>query len=173
MKKPEVVVTDAAGFAHNVEPALIMLEISKADVDSGNLASALDRLHILTDSAENTRLYRESLTFSVCGYDNDPRELVEIPEVREFFQKLTAEWPHWLWFLVHGFGSIGLLMALLCKVRVIHATDSYGTEFESKAEVANKMRDLFFRGNALFVAYGITKQESDESAASVVEELIQ
>lgn len=44
--------TDAEGFAHNSDAALIVLDITRHEIESGNIASALERLHILTDSAE-------------------------------------------------------------------------------------------------------------------------
>lgn len=164
--------TDAEGFAHNSDAALIVLDITRHEIESGNIASALERLHILTDSAENVRRYRESLVFQVGGYDDDPRELPEITEARMFFGRLTAEWPHWLWFLHRGVGAIGLLMALLCRVRVVRGSKgSFGTEFESVSELQGTLVELLDRGNALFAAYDISESEAAESATSAVDEL--
>ena len=164
--------TDAEGFAHNSDEALIVLDITRHEIESGTIASALERLHVLTDSAENVRRYRESLVFQVGGYDDDPRELPEIPEVRAFFRRLAAEWPHWLWFLHRGVGAIGLLMALLCRVRVVRCSKgSFGTEFESVSELQGTLVELLDRGNALFAAYDISESEAAESATSAVDEL--
>ena len=164
--------TDAEGFAHNSDAALIVLDITRHEIESGNIASVLERLHVLTDSAENVRRYRESLVFQIGGYDDDPRELPEIPEGRAFFRRLAAEWPHWLWFLHRGVGAIGLLMALLCRVRVIRSTKgSFGTEFESILELQGTLADLLDRGNALFAAYDISESEAADSATSAVDEL--
>lgn len=164
--------TNAEGFAHNSDAALIVLDITRHEIESGNIASMLERLHVLTDSAENVRRYRESLVFQIGGYDDDPRELLEIAEARVFFGRLTAEWPHWLWFLHRGVGAIGLLMALLCRVRVIRSTKgSFGTEFESILELQGTLADLLDRGNALFAAYDISESEAAESATSAVDEL--
>ena len=89
--QPEIRVLDADGFAGNVEPALVLLDITRREVEACNICSVMERLYVLTDSPENTRLYRDSLMFQVGGYDHDPRELAEIPEVRAFFAKLTKE----------------------------------------------------------------------------------
>ena len=91
-----MMLTDAEGLANYSEAAFIVLDITRREIESGNIASVLERLHVLTDSAENVRRYRESLVFQIGGYDSDPRELPEIPEVRAFFRSLAAEWPHWL-----------------------------------------------------------------------------
>ncbi len=32
------------------------------------------------------------------GYDDDPRELWDIAEVRAFYQKLDEKFPYWFWF---------------------------------------------------------------------------
>ena len=58
---PRLRLTDADGLADNPDPAFIVLDIRRRDIETGNIASALERLHVLTDSAENMRLYRESL----------------------------------------------------------------------------------------------------------------
>lgn len=164
--------TDADGLAHNSEPALLVLDITRHEVESGNIASALERLHVLTDSAENVRRYRESLVFQIGGYDDDPRELLEIMEVRAFFRRVTAEWPHWLWFLHRGVGAIGLLMALLCTIRVVRSSKgSFGTEFESIPELQGILVDLLERGNALFATYDISESEAADSVTSAVDEL--
>ena len=164
--------TDAEGLAHNTDEALIVLDITRHEIESGNIASMLERLHVLTDSAENVRRYREALVFQIAGYDSDPRELPEIPEVRAFFRRLTTEWPHWLWFLHRGVGAVGLLLALLCDVRVVRQPGGYGTEFLDQAQLAATVADLLDRGNALFAAYGIAEAETAESADSAVSELL-
>jgi hypothetical protein len=167
-----VILTDADGLANIEDDVLVVLDISRREVDSGKIASALERLHVLTDSVENVRRHREALVFQIGGYDNDPRELPEIPEVRAFFHRLVEEWPHWLWFLHRGVGAIGLLLALLCDVRVVRGAGSYGTEFLNQAQLAAAVADLLDRGNALFATYGITAEEAAESADSAVAELL-
>lgn len=169
---PSIILTDAEGLAHNSDEALIVLDITRHEIESGNIASVLERLHVLTDSAENVRRYREALVFQVGGYDSDPRELPEIPEVRAFFRSLASEWPHWLWFLHRGVGAIGLLMALLCRVRIVRSSKgSFETEFESISELQGTLVDLLERGNALFAAYDISESEAADSATSAVDEL--
>ncbi len=116
--KPSVVRTDAAGLADFEGDALLVLEISKREIETGNIASALERLHAIAESRETALRYQECLVIQVVGYDTDPRELAEIPEVRAFFARLAKEWPHWMWFLHRRVGAIHLLMALLCKVKI-------------------------------------------------------
>jgi len=168
-KKPKIIITDAAGLSENTEKAFLVLAISREEIESGNFASALDRLHVMTDSAANVLRYRESMVFQVHGYDEDLRELPEIPEVRDYFKRLTQQWPHWLWFLFRGTGSIALLLSLLCEIRVIRNVDgSFGTEFVRKNQIKDVLMDMFIRGNALFESYNISEDDAKDSADSAI-----
>ena len=158
MTKPRIQVTDADGLARNTKPAVLIVTISRKEIESGHYASALERLHVMTDTATNVLRYRQSMSFLVDGYNRDLRELPEIPEVRSFFKNLTAEWPHWFWFLSRGTGGIPLLMSLLCDVQVVRCEKgSYGTSFSSKKELQQAVDDLLVRGNTLLEAHKAPK----------------
>ena len=165
-----IIAADADDFASYNEdgPTLLVMDISKREVESQNIASSLERLLVMIDSKTNVLRYRESMIFQVSGYDDDPRELAEIPELRSFFRKLTAEWPHWFWFLARGFGAINLLMGLLCEVRIRREGAMVGTEFLDGKETSRVAQDLFMRGNRLFAAYDIDLQLVKSSAESAL-----
>lgn len=173
MSPPRIILTDAAGLAENADPAFLILDITRHEIEAGNIASVLDRLHVLTDTRIAVLHYRECLTFQVGGYDTDARELPEIAEVRSYFRRLVQEWPHWLWFLFRGNGGIALLLSLLCQVRVIRgAGGDFGTEFLDVDEMRGKLRDILHRGNALFAAYDIPASDATESATTAVGEVL-
>lgn len=52
-------------------------------------------------SSISTEAYptRSSQIWSVLGYDDDPRELYEIPEIRRYFTELHRRYPGWLTLL--------------------------------------------------------------------------
>lgn len=166
-----VVRTDATGLASFAGDALLVLEISKREIETAYIASALERLHVIAESREAALRYRENLVIQVVGYDDDRRELAEIPEVRAFFARLTHHWPHWLWFLHRRIGAIHLLMALICQVKIHRKGSMTGIEFLVPNELAGKMTDLFTRGNAMFQAFGISEAEAQASAESACAEL--
>lgn len=164
--------TDATGFSENQESALLVLEISRREIESCNVPSSLERLLVMSDSRETTLRYRESLVFQVTGYDNDRRELPEIPEVRTFFAKLTVEWPHWFWFLHRDVGAIPLLLSLLCNVKIHRGSNnSFGTEFVDPQELKDRLDDMLSRGKALFAAFAIDEEEASSSIVSAWEEI--
>ncbi len=87
----QIILTDADGLESFTKDAMVVLALTRQEVESGHFASALERLHVLAGSRESAMRYQESLIFIVEGYDDDPRELQEIPEVREFFSNVRCQ----------------------------------------------------------------------------------
>lgn len=174
-KLPKMEWMDADDFA-NWKPqtrSLLLVNIKRADIEKGNTSSVLERLHIMTDTAEAVMEYRESMTFQIDGYNFDSRELPEIPEVRAFMAKLVSEWPHWMWFLCRGTGSIALLFSLICEVRLIHGRPGqFGTEFLDIEEVQDRFKDMLDRGCALYEAFDISEEDINQSTMSAVREIM-
>jgi hypothetical protein len=168
----QIILTDADGLESFTKDAMVVLALTRQEVESGHFASALERLHVLAGSRESAMRYQESLIFIVEGYDDDPRELQEIPEVREFFSKLTGHWPHWLWFLNRQLGSIPLLMSLLCKSEIRRDSSGViGVEILDMNELQTKLLDLLGRGNAMFACFGITDEQANASVQSALDKL--
>lgn len=168
----KMVITDADGLADNSEQALIVLHISRDEIKASNFGSALERLHTMADTRENVLLYRESLVFVVAGYDDDSREIFEIPEVRQFFTELVDEWPHWFWFLCRDGGLINLLMSLICKIKVSRNNGMIGYKFiNDNLEFSRKVSGLLERGEALYRSFNIPNAEVSTSLKSALEEL--
>ena len=44
------------------------------------------------------REYQGKIFWTVDGYDSNPSELHEIPEVREYYAEAHRHWPAWLFF---------------------------------------------------------------------------
>lgn len=163
--------TDANGLANSTGEALVVLELSRNEIEAGNIASALERLMVMTDTKENALRFENALLINVTGYDEDPRELAEIHEVRSFFAALIEQWPHWMWFLARDSGAIPLLMGLLCKIHITRLNNSVGMSIIDREELSAKTNDLLSRGSAMFRAFGISEAQSQASAASALAEL--
>ena len=52
-----------------------------------------------------------TVIFSVNGYDDDPRNLLEIPEVRDYFETVHEHAPCWLYFSMPGNGWLRIVLA--------------------------------------------------------------
>ncbi|HQT64291.1 MAG: hypothetical protein B7Z75_04605 [Acidocella sp. 20-57-95] len=90
----------------------ISIVISRSEVESCDIDPALETLKTFVQSAEIIADYFEKLDISFYGYDQDPRELFEIPEVRKYVYKLDEKFPYWLFFLSKS--HFGLQCLLLC-----------------------------------------------------------
>ena len=54
------------------------------------------------------------MSLVVSGYDDDKRELVDVPEVRKFLAEFTVQWPYWAFFLNQVDDSILILGSCTC-----------------------------------------------------------
>jgi len=82
-----------------VEPVVFV--ISRQQVDRVDIESSLGFLRNLIPSDQPDHIWANKgrLSLVISGYDTDPRELYEIPEVCRYMRLLDAEWPFWLFFL--------------------------------------------------------------------------
>lgn len=164
---------DADSFMHNDQPGLVILDITRDKIEKMETGSLLERLLIFVDRVENVRLYKHSMTFQVSGYDNDPRELCEVPEVRRFFAAVTKEWPFFIWFLARKMGSVGLYFSLMCDVEVIRKNKKMmGMRLKDVEQVGNLLMDITARADKTFCALGIPDVDLAESIESAVQEIM-
>jgi len=73
----------------------IVVEFRRDEVERGDLARAHDLLSALREAAE---FGEGRLIFFFSGWDDDPLEISDIPEIRARFGKLTEAFPYWLHF---------------------------------------------------------------------------
>ena len=67
---------------------------------------------LFSKALKRRKPFKENVDLGFSGYEEDARELFEIPEVRNFVFKLDEEFPFWLFFLTK-FGT-GLQCIFLC-----------------------------------------------------------
>jgi len=97
-----------------VEPVLLL--ISRRQVEESDIASVLLELKPVTATRENCWRFRGQMALVVTGYDDDPRELVDISEVRAFLAQFSVAWPYWSFFFNQVDDSIILLGACYCAI---------------------------------------------------------
>lgn len=71
----------------------VVLMISRRQVEAADLVSVLQGLRRFTATRDDAWLYRCQMSLAVTGYDDDPREIVDIPEARLFLKHLARDWP--------------------------------------------------------------------------------
>ena len=58
--------------------------IVRQAIESGNVGVIAQRLRLLTASREDIWRYRSQVCLAIDGYDDDPREIIDVPQVRTF-----------------------------------------------------------------------------------------
>ena len=99
----------------------IPIVINRDDIESCNITPTLAILHRLLIDKTTILYFFERVDLGVNGYDDDRRELWDIPEVKIFIQKLDQRFPYWFYFLTK-LGS-GLKMVAFCCTNLIKLTD--------------------------------------------------
>lgn len=80
-------------------PDALFFVVPRRDVEAGDLSEILRGLNHLISSVEIAKAYCERVDIGFDGYDDDRREVWEIPEIREFVYRLDEQFPYWLFFL--------------------------------------------------------------------------
>ncbi|MEF8753695.1 MAG: hypothetical protein V5B60_07105 [Accumulibacter sp.] len=94
------------------EPVVLMF--SRSQVEACNVDAPLQLLRRLTEDRQTAIDSCGRISLVVDGYNDDPRELFEVPQVRAYIGRLDQAWPYWFFFLPQVDGSIKLLESCLC-----------------------------------------------------------
>ncbi len=78
---------------------LILYQFSREKVERGEFRHflslyGLDKL----PTGRRLRQLMDSMVFCIEGWDDDPREIHDIPEIRRFYSAFHEAWPYWLYF---------------------------------------------------------------------------
>lgn len=140
----------------------IILMASKEEVEAGNIAGALASLQKLLMPASARRL-RGRLIFGIRGYDDDPRDLWEIEEVRSWMQKLDREFPYWFYFMDTGPSStLSFIAFSLCQYEKVSVGKVIPPE-----ELQRFLLSHFVAMNDLSRKIGETQEETDARSKEI------
>lgn len=139
--------------------------ISRRQVESNDMPSVVNQLKILLASREDCWLYRGQVSLVVDGYEDDPRELVDIPEVRAFLRDFTVQWPYWAFFFNQVDDSIILLGSCVCG----KSYPGGGTVEMDVDKIKQFLLDGFEGMNALFEKHGFPEAELEIMSRGLIE----
>lgn len=101
---------------------LVLWEFTRAKVERSDFSEFLSQFS-LNQLPHGRRLRQMMSSFEFCigGYDDDPREIYSIPEIRDFYRSFHATWPYWLYFCMTDDDAEGLKNMMFCRL------DSFAT----------------------------------------------
>ena len=141
----------------NWEPDSIHLVVSRSDVAATNTEEILQSLRKINSSKENALRFRASVDIGVHGYNDDDRELYEIPEVCRYYEKLTTQFPYLFFFLNLQTPTLKAIAFCVCGARLI----GNGNVEINNAKLATFLQSQFSGLNSLFQDYGLDDDYPD------------
>lgn len=143
----------------------VVLVISRKQVEAFDLDDPVDFLQSLVPTAhpDHAWAYKGRLALVIAGYDTDPRELFEIPEVCRYLRALDEQWPFWLFFFNQVDDSIKLIA--LCLASSIEVVP--GAAHIDPDGLRRFMERAFTAVNYLFESYRFPESENEALSMEV------
>jgi hypothetical protein len=140
----------------------LVLMGSRAEVEAGNIKHASAMLQKLL-TPENASRLKGRLIFGIRGYDDDPRELFEVPEVRTWMEELDREFPYWFYFMDLGSRStLSLVAFCLCRWEKVP-----GGKMIPLGDLQVFVVNHFVAMNRLAASLGETQEEVDRRSREI------
>jgi hypothetical protein len=98
-----------------VKEDLLVIQIMRQSVMECDPSYMLKLLKNISTTRQQVVAYEGSITLAFEGWDDDPRETAEIPEIRTYFAALTEQFPYWLHFAEKSGDTVFHVLRLLCK----------------------------------------------------------
>lgn len=112
---------------------VIFLDISRETVETGLTGGITSKLLILSENRHWVEKFEGNVVFFFSGYDQDPRELCEVPEVVSFSRTLFREWPYLFHFSVRSDDALAALLRILTTPVVHRHNGKVGFEYNARA----------------------------------------
>lgn len=158
--------TELQDFYEAAGIGTVNIMIDRDTVESGDATDFVHRL-LTRYMADQTSLltHRERLDFNWHGYDQDPRELFEIPEVIAFVDDLHARWPYALYFLSREGHGLHTLQVCLARAEIVREARDGVARIKLDA---NRMRTLMNDEWLPGLAHLCTRAGYDEQAVAAM-----
>jgi len=91
----------------------VFVVCDSAAINAGDISEVVSALKSISSDRSSAMHAEGAVTLVFHGYDNDPRELESIPEVRNWFARLFEAWPYWSFFASRIDQTVPLVLTLL------------------------------------------------------------
>jgi len=151
-------------YAGLVGSKVVVVTITREDIEAGNTGPALRSLNRLINSREALEASDGTVSLLVSGYDDDPRELHLIEEVRTYFRLLDENFPFWFHVCTRIEHTLRLLFTLLVDFTpAAHSKDasmvSYHFANDDLHQFISQRMDAM---DTLHAKYGFSEEKSQQ-----------
>jgi len=144
----------------------VILLISREAVDACDVERVFKHsLRFLMAAREDVILYRQQVSVVFEGWDDDPRELVDVPEIRSFVKAMARRWPEWAFFFNQIDPSITLWISCLVG-------DSFpgGGAVEINVELLKVVLQQSLNGmNSVYDLHGFSEKDLEIQSLGFIE----
>ena len=149
---------------------LLALEITRESVDRCDIQPMVEKLELLSDSPEMALHWEGKVAIFFAGWDSDPRETAEIPEIRAYFAALTEAWPYWLHYVEKTGDTFPHMLRLLCAGQIERLGEGQvGWRFEDLHAVTGLVMVLFEHMNELHERLGLPEALNERISQEVAQ----
>jgi hypothetical protein len=128
--------------------------IDRRDVERVDVSRTLAILSRLFRDRETVTKFRGRLDIGFAGYDEDPREVHEIDEVRAFLRALDSKFPFWFYFVNLYSGALVVILLTLCR---------YTRTEDGRFDINQSDKEKFFVEHGAAVTWLFQNYDLDES----------
>jgi len=147
----------------------IFVVCDSASIAAGDIAEVLSALKSLSGDRASAMSAEGTVTLVFNGYDDDPRELESVPEVREWFAKLFEAWPYWSFFASRIDQTVPLVLTLLLPGETVAGEPGMvGWDFDLD-ELKPLLFEMFGYQNELIERLGIGEDVNERSSRDFLE----
>jgi hypothetical protein len=128
----------------------------------------LEKLNVLSSTREAALKWEGAVSFYFDGWNDDPRETAEIPEIRAYFAALTEAWPRWLHFAEKVGDTIPHVLRLLRRGEYERPRPGLvGWRYADFDEIQRRISWLFCGQNAMYERLGLPKELNERVSQEV------
>ena len=100
------------------KPMLFNVGVDRETVEQGRVQPILD---LLARVEKRKHRGHQTVNFGFFGYDDDPRAIYQIPEIRNWVGRIFKNKPHLFYFITNKVGSMEDIFKCICEIEVVEA----------------------------------------------------
>lgn len=144
--------------------------IDREDIENKNFSNVVEFIDSHFQNRETLLASIEKVEFSIIGYDEDPRELWEIEDVRSFLAELDGKRPYWLFFQPPESAWVQVLFICICEIELVHG----GFQLVNPERDIKKITDKWFSAlneisHKFAISYELNRKLSERLAEKIRE----
>lgn len=148
---------------------LVFLTIDKVDIDLFDFEDILNELNTMQKSP---RLCFNKLNLIIHGFDEDSREVYEIPEIRRYIQFLDRSFPYLFYYLnvdlPDRYSAHKILAACICEIEEVEQVENVKNVYFNVESIKNFIFNHFEYMNRLMKKEEYTDTEIIEWSDKVM-----